>query len=107
MECVDHKEHFDEAHHTHTLRASSRVQLFAEVQATTLWMTNIWLEHAGVLSKVGAEVEEEVGLGRLEVVGLDGVDRLWEGSEGDHVVNSHRHHMRVFKVIQWCSRPTM
>jgi len=41
---ADHKQHLDESHDTHTLTASSSVELFAEVKSTTMLMTKVGLK---------------------------------------------------------------
>lgn len=43
VECAHHEQHLDESHDTHTLTASCSVELFAEVESTTVLMTKIGL----------------------------------------------------------------
>ena len=81
MQSVEHVQHFDEAHDTHTLGTPCRVELLAEVQSATVGMTQEWRQKVCVFVEFSAKVTQKVRLCCLEVVGLNGVQGLWEGSK--------------------------
>ena len=107
MQCIDHEKHLNEAHDAHTLTTSRRVELLSEIKAATIWVPDKRLQEASVLAEVRAEIEQEVGLRRLEVVRLDGVDRLREGAERHHVIDCCGHDVGSFEVIERCGGPTV
>ena len=74
MQCIDHEEHFNEAHDAHALTTSRSVELFAEIEPATVWVTDEGLQYASVLTEIRAKIEQEIRLGRLEVVWLDGIN---------------------------------
>ena len=81
MQRIEHKEHFNKAHHTHALRASGCVKLLAKVESTPIGMANVGPKEASIFVKLRAEVIQEVRLGCFEVVRLDSVHCLWVVSE--------------------------
>ena len=52
MQCIDHEKHFNEAHDAHALTTSRRVELLAEVEPTTVWVTDERLQYASVLTEI-------------------------------------------------------
>ena len=70
-------------------------------------MADIRLKNARVQAEIRSEIEQKVRFCGLEVVRLDGVDVLWEASEGDHVVNFRGHDVGVLEVVEGCGCPTV
>jgi len=81
MQSVQHVQHFDEAHDTHALRTPSCVEFLSEVQSTTIGMTQVWSQKVCVFIELSSKVAQKVRLCCLEVVGLNCVQGLREGSK--------------------------
>lgn len=107
MQCIDHKEHLNEAHDTHALAATSCVQLLAKIEPAAIRMSDKGLQHARVHAEIGAEVEQKVWFGGLEVIRLNRIYVLRVAPEGDHVVDFRGHDVSVFEVIERGGCPTM
>lgn len=87
MKRIQHEEHLDEAHDTHSLCSSRSVQLLTEVEAAAILMAKVGTEEVGICIKFRSEIFQEVRFCSLKVVGLDSVDCLGVATERNHVVD--------------------
>ena len=68
-------------------------------------MTNVRAQNVGVRVELRAEVKHEIVFSSLKIVGLDGINALWEGAETDQIVDVRGQDRASLEVIEWSSYP--